>query len=692
LLISGAAFAAYSYSADAYYVALTATNARQAGNPLFPAGTRTGSAEGWEDAPSAASCGAKGCHPEIVEQWRGSGHARAEADPAYVRTLAEAEGKLGVEGARWCQGCHGPSGLLTASATPGAQRMTPASGVDCLSCHAMSEVPAATGNGHAVYTAPPTYPFARSQDGTGRWVHDFLLRVRPAPHRAGLSGPKPGISGSQMCAPCHRLSVNMPQNHYKFLRYDNTWADWQSSPYSGESLHTYTTAPRKDCVSCHMPAAGTSPDRSRFHDHACLSTPPSALPSDALKVEIFAVRHDFGKPGVPERVEAPLPTSSAAARPGEAITLDVLVENRGIGHAFPSGVPDLRDAWLALTVTDAAGKPLFQSDMPPHTSSIEHRPSKIDNPNLHRYGLLALDRGGRPVERGNMVDMVAPVYNRSVAAGEGEVARYRFTVPKSARGPLRLTAALKYRRFNAAFAKMSGVGALPIRTSTEHSVEIVVTQQPAGHDAASADPQTAKRLAAYGGALLNQTDSARARVAFLKAFQLEPTNPEHLVGLARCYLAEGDLLAARDQLHRALGLQRDSARANAWLGTTLRYMGQFDAALRILEPLARDYPRDRLLWSDIGWCHLQSLRFEAAATAFSRMIEIDPDDAGAHYNLMRCYIGLRRVADARREEVIFRTLQDDEALTQVVDPYLNKHPWARREALPIHEHVLEPVR
>src|SRR5262249_4595795 len=36
MLASGAAFAAYTYAADAYYRTLTATNAAQAGNPLFP--------------------------------------------------------------------------------------------------------------------------------------------------------------------------------------------------------------------------------------------------------------------------------------------------------------------------------------------------------------------------------------------------------------------------------------------------------------------------------------------------------------------------------------------------------------------------------------------------------------------------------------------------------------------------------
>jgi hypothetical protein len=73
------------------------------------------------------------------------------------------------------------------------------------------------------------------------------------------------------------------------------------------------------------------------------------------------------------------------------------------------------------------------------------------------------------------------------------------------------------------------------------------------------------------------------------------------------------------------------------------------------------------------------------------MLDIDPDDTAAHYNLMQCYRRMRRLSDARREEAIYRMLQDDEPLTYITEPYLREHPDAARERLPVHDHRLETV-
>ena len=82
-------------------------------------------------------------------------------------------------------------------------------------------------------------------------------------------------------------------------------------------------------------------------------------------------------------------------------------------------------------------------------------------------------------------------------------------------------------------------------------------------------------------------------------------------------------------------------RLRAFLATTFRKSGQYEQALALLEPLVPAYPRDRLLWFDIGMSHYLAGRYAAGARAFEAMLGIDPDDLAAHYNLMRC---LRRLS------------------------------------------------
>jgi tetratricopeptide (TPR) repeat protein len=748
LFLSTAAFAAYTYAAEAYYQTLTATNAQQAGNPLFPAGTLS---EGgtWASTPSAQSCGTQGCHPDIVTQWQASGHAHAASNPVYQATLALAGNSPKATGRQWCQGCHGPTGLLTDKPDSNVS-----ANVDCLSCHAMAHVPDTTGNGRALYAAPQAYPFADSQQTAGRWMHGFLLRVRPAPHQASLSGPKGGGSRDEMCAPCHRLSVNVAQNHYKFLRYDDTWSDWQKSPFSQESLHTFVTVPvKRSCTDCHFSGNGSA---ERAANHACpvTSSEPSTPLSDSpiaqkgrdLRVEIFALnRAKSSKPGF-SALDAPLSGRQIIITPGSTVTVDVLVENRGIGHAFHSGVPDLRDAWLSFTVSDGKGHDLLispdpypygpkdypirdgEDPFPSHTkwalTEMHFRADTAAERGAHRYGLLALDRSGQPVDHGNIQDMVVPIYSHSIGAGEGDVARYQFTVPATTNGMLRLTAQLHYRLFKPGFLEKlrldqrpttndqrrkkrgeargasNGKGGVPeletrnsrLETSTilaEHFVDVSVgtaIQKPLVDDV-----RDAPRLFAYGAALLNQHDLASSRRAFQEAVRLSPRNAEYLIGLARANLADGDLLSARNQLEKALQLERNSPRAQAWLGTTLRLMGQFEASLGLLTPLAERYPRDRQLWMDIGLCYLQSGKNEEAAQAFTSLLAIDPDDASAHYNLMQSYLRTKKISLARREEAIFRALQDDEPLRSLKDPYLKAHPQDGVEAMAIHQHRLGEV-
>jgi tetratricopeptide (TPR) repeat protein len=201
----------------------------------------------------------------------------------------------------------------------------------------------------------------------------------------------------------------------------------------------------------------------------------------------------------------------------------------------------------------------------------------------------------------------------------------------------------------------------------------------------------ATRFYDYGIALLGQQDMTRAARAMRRVAELLPGRPEGAIGLGLVYLQEGDLIGARAQFDLALRISPDETRARFLLGKTHRRMGQYEKALSILEPIARRFPRDRALLFEIGQCEFSLGRYEAASDRFARMLDVDPNDLSAHYNLMRCQRQLRRFAAARREDVIYRYLKEDESVRRIQAEFLKAHPTIVREAQSVHEHVLRPV-
>lgn len=687
------------YDAEDYYQRITSTNPAQAKDPLFPSGARVSHARRW--TLPAEGCGRTGCHEAVWQSWLNSAHFYSASGPLYRRAEARALERGGPGTVRWCRGCHAP----LEGSVPSEAR------VGCHSCHAMRQVPDAMGNGSAWYAPPPMYPFAGSRRGIGRWMHDFLVRVRPDPHRFALGGPDRSAAGSTMCLPCHRLGVNIPQNHYRYVRYDDTWMDWQNGPWSGRTVHTFDRAPApRTCAGCHF-AGGTVADAGgRARMHALTGSPAYGPDAGAswvsrlrrhLRVEIFALRAAGGHMA-PASIAAPAGSVPASAVPGEEMVADVLVESREIGHAFPTGEPDLCEMWLDFRILGPDGRVILQSGVGPSTG--------IPWSGSHTYGLVALDREGKRLRGDNVFEMVATAYQRVRGTGQadapryrcllpdvGDVARYRFRVPASVPGPLLLDARLWYRPVNRALAERTLPGQA---TGSEDGQAIRPDAAVVGEDRITLAVRRGTQLGgvgvaprrwfAYGAALLVQKDTARARAAFQIARDQAPSWPDVWVALGRAYMEEGDLLAARTHLLKALSLDAGSLRARAWLGRVYRLMGRYDEALKMLRPLANEYPMDRLTWLDIGLCLLQKDQLAAASDAFRKMLDADPNDAVAHFNLMQCYRRLLRISDARREEVIYRILQEAEPPAVLLQNYARAHPDDYREAQPLHEHILVP--
>jgi tetratricopeptide (TPR) repeat protein len=693
-----------TYRAEQYYRDLIATNPRQAENPLFPAGVRLSQGTTAEEAglrwqeQSAAYCGRAGCHPTAYREWQQSAHRYAYADPIYQKVRKELIAKKGAETARWCAGCHSPQTALNPAVSAPA-------GVDCLSCHAATGTPTRAGNGRYTLTIPDTYPFGRETRGWKRALHEFLLRVRPAPHARAFRTPEqPGTSES--CAACHRQSFHVPQNGYGFVRGPDPYGEWLNGPFSGRTARPPGLAahPTRSCAECHFPrnAAGYTSHQSlgtsfvpglmagktTFPEHK-----EDFLRRNLLTVDLFALRKS-DRPNEPEAWLAPLdtPQEPIALQPGDSVTLDVVVTNRNIGHSFPIGYSDIQDAWLEVSLRDATGKMLLSNGL--LRSEQEMLP-----PKAHVYRQIPLDRNGKELRYHENTEQVATVLRRSIPPGGSDLARYRFTVPKaSPEGrplalPLQLRARLRFRALRPDFARWALGSKADSAPLSAIDLAESKTTLPIGKVLLTKRPTASAylRFVEYGVALLappEVPDLNRAIRAFRTAQKLAPDRPEPYLGLGRAYLREPALLAARAQFEVVLRLAPNHPEARAGLGVVYAKQGQFDRAIALLQELAAQFPQDSALLRDLGMAYYQQGSYREAAGVLERALAADPEDARAHFQLQQCYKSLQRLPEARREETIRRYLGDDRLRARLVPEFLRANPQVPNPNLPFPEYPL----
>jgi tetratricopeptide (TPR) repeat protein len=106
---------------------------------------------------------------------------------------------------------------------------------------------------------------------------------------------------------------------------------------------------------------------------------------------------------------------------------------------------------------------------------------------------------------------------------------------------------------------------------------------------------------------------------------------------------------------------------------------------RVLEA----YPRDRLSWTQLGELHKIKQNYDNAQKCYEQVLRIDPEDAGAHYNLMLIYRKIGRNEAAAREAKLFADLKDDPAALPLANEFLRLHPEMSNESVPFHVHNLD---
>ena len=116
--------------------------------------------------------------------------------------------------------------------------------------------------------------------------------------------------------------------------------------------------------------------------------------------------------------------------------------------------------------------------------------------------------------------------------------------------------------------------------------------------------------------------------------------------------------------------------------------GQLDLAESNIRQVLAAYPRDRMSLQQLGELCKIKRDYQGALECFGKILDIDPEDLGAHYNLMLVYRKLGRTDDAKREAKIFADLKDDPGALSLANQFLRKHPEMSNESVYWHVHDL----
>jgi serine/threonine-protein kinase len=138
-----------------------------------------------------------------------------------------------------------------------------------------------------------------------------------------------------------------------------------------------------------------------------------------------------------------------------------------------------------------------------------------------------------------------------------------------------------------------------------------------------------------------------AKVAALRALELDPALPEALTSLGRVHCwYEWDFATAEHELRRSAQLNPSSADTHFVLGTTLPALGQLSEAIEAMRRALVFDPLSPIYGRYLGRLLLYAGEFEAAIRQGQTTLELHPGYSQAHVNIGSAYLGQGNVREA----------------------------------------------
>lgn len=171
------------------------------------------------------------------------------------------------------------------------------------------------------------------------------------------------------------------------------------------------------------------------------------------------------------------------------------------------------------------------------------------------------------------------------------------------------------------------------------------------------DRTRARELLEKGKQLYREDQDEQAVQAFQEAVKLDPELAEAHFRLALGYEAlgkreesEAEYKKAVETYKKYLEQHEDDAEAHYDLGQTYAGLGQYSEAIREYRLATKLKEDDPDMYYDLGMAHTKLAQYDAAAAAFSKSLEIDPDNYRAQDGLDEAKAGIKRIRDGRKHQ------------------------------------------
>jgi Tfp pilus assembly protein PilF len=192
--------------------------------------------------------------------------------------------------------------------------------------------------------------------------------------------------------------------------------------------------------------------------------------------------------------------------------------------------------------------------------------------------------------------------------------------------------------------------------------------------------------------MLLQGDLKGAEYAFRKVTEAEPEYADGWLNAARALIQEGETEAAKPFIEKALSINPRLGRIHFFKAMVEKADGDYDGALASLRTASAMYPRDRVVLNQMGRILFLKREYAEAVKTLERVLQVDPEDVQAHYNLMLAYRGLGHADKAARSEKLFRRFKADESSQAITAKPRMLSPEDNNERQMIHDHDSAALR
>ncbi len=420
--------------------------------PARPQGARSPSATGYWASSTCAIC-----HPRTVEQHMQSRHESSFSNPVFqaqyfeeLLPKASRDAKLQAE-ARSCTACHAPVAFaFKRTYFSGAMPTDPSmSGVTCDLCHTISAYEGPEPRNGNFVSSPSEKKLGPFPSETN-WHHAYsALQTK-----------------SEFCATCHE-AVN-----HNGVVVKATFSEWKKSAFRAEGVQ---------CQDCHMTRDGFLLEGQSRHDSGTAAEGSLIRARSRDKLYTHKFPGGYALSQVEGAIGVAFEKVPERARPGEALTFSIAVNNQRTGHKMPTGSTDLRLLWLEVTAragTRTWPVPLKVKALGGYavagTGEWDGALLGQDVPAGARiYRQVFWD--DRNEQTLASYEATRSVWDNRLEAGERRIERYDFDVPLDAAGPLRFEARLVYLAYPSAFAKRMDVAAAKPTVVATTTADVALT-------------------------------------------------------------------------------------------------------------------------------------------------------------------------------------------------------------------------